>query len=163
MYSVGEKIIYGENGVCTVTLIAPLDVDGSSKEKLYYHLRPLIGSGMYFSPIDSSTFTRPVMSRSEAEALIDLIPSIAPAICSDTRFNHVDQFYKELFRLHTPEALVAIIKGLTIRTAEKKTKSAKSEASIKRAKEMLYGELSVALDMDFNRTEKYIMEKVGEM
>ena len=32
MYSVGEKIIYGESGVCTVDKIAPLDISGSSPD-----------------------------------------------------------------------------------------------------------------------------------
>ena len=47
MYCVGEKIIYGENGVCTVEKIEPLGLSGASKDKLYYHLSPLIGSGTY--------------------------------------------------------------------------------------------------------------------
>ena len=28
MYAIGEKIIYGENGVCTVSKVAPLDASG---------------------------------------------------------------------------------------------------------------------------------------
>ena len=117
MYSVGDKIIYNESGVCTIEQIAPLEV--SSDGRLYYHLQPLVGSGKYFSPIDSSAFMRPVMSREEAEALITQIPDIQPAVCTDTRFNHVDAFYKELFKKHSPEALVSIIKGLRIRSAGK--------------------------------------------
>ncbi|MDO5445065.1 MAG: CarD family transcriptional regulator [Eubacteriales bacterium] len=162
MYSVGEKIIYGENGVCTVEAIAPLGMSGTATDKLYYHLRPLIGSGMYFSPIDSNAFMRPVITREEAEALIDSIPSIEPAVCMDSRFNHVDAFYKEIFKLHTPEALVSIIKGLKLRAMEKKTKSSKAESSMKRAKEMLYGEISVALGIAYNEVEKYILERSGE-
>ena len=69
MYSVGEKIVYGENGVCTVIKIAPLEISGASKDKLYYYLAPLIGTGVYYSPVDSGAFMRPVISREEAEAL----------------------------------------------------------------------------------------------
>ena len=84
MYEIGEKIIYGENGVCTVEKIAPLEAgDG----KLYYYLTPLIGSGTYFTPVDSKAFMRPVMSREAAEAFIDSIPHIQPAVCTDNRFN----------------------------------------------------------------------------
>ena len=71
MFSVGDKIIYGENGVCTVESIGPLTMAGAPKEKLYYYLSPLIGSGTYFAPVDSGAYMRPVMSRDEAEALID--------------------------------------------------------------------------------------------
>ena len=92
MFEIGEKIIYGENGVCTVEKIAPLEMSGASREKLYYHLTPLVGSGTYFAPVDTNAYMRRIISRSEAEALIDAIPGIEPAICTDSRFNHVDAF-----------------------------------------------------------------------
>ena len=160
MFSVGDKIIYNESGVCTVETIAPLDL---SDGRLYYHLQPLVGSGKYFSPVDSGAFMRPVISQEAAEALIAAIPDIEPAVCNDTRFNHVDAFYKELFRKHTPEALVSIIKGLRIRAMGKKAKSSRAEATMKRAKEALYGELSVALSIAYPETEEYVRNKIGEV
>ena len=163
MFSVGDKIIYGENGVCTVEKIAPLDISGASADKLYYHLRPLIGSGTYFAPVDSNAFMRPVISREEAEALIASIDSIEPAICTDTRFNHVDAFYKELFKQHSCEALVAIVKGLRGKMSEKKTKSSRAESTMKRAKDILHGELSIALGIDVNDVEDYICARLGKL
>ena len=162
MFEVGDKIIYGENGVCTVEKVAPLGMEGASQNKLYYHLTPLVGTGTYFAPVDSGAFMRPVMCRDEVEALIDAMPGIAPAICNDNRFNHVDAFYKELFRQHSCEALVSIVKGLHQRMTERKTKSSRAEATMKRAKDMLHGELSVALDMELDQVEHYILSRVGE-
>ena len=161
MFAVGEKIVYGENGVCTVEKIEPLQISGTPKDKLYYHLSPLIGSGKYYTPVDSSAFMRPVMTREEANALIDSMPAIEPAICNDNRFNHVDAYYKELFRQHTCEALVAIVKGLRCRMAERKTRSSRAEATMKRARDMLHGELSVALDLDMSEVEDYIHTRLG--
>lgn len=161
MYSIGEKIIYGENGVCIIDSIGPLDMSSASADKVYYHLRPLIGSGTYFAPIDTPVFMRPVIDRNAALSLIESIPDIEPAICNDSRFNHVDAFYKEIFKQHTPEAMVAIIKGLYIRMADRKTKSTRAEATMKRAKEILHGELSVALDIDYKEVEPMIIEKYG--
>lgn len=162
MFSVGDKIIYGENGVCTVEKIAPLDMSGASTDKLYYHLSPLIGTGTYFAPVDSNAFMRPVISREEAEALIDSMESIEPAICTDTRFNHVDAFYKELFKQHSCEALVAIVKGLKGRMSDKKTKSSRAESTMKRAKDILHGELSIALGIEINEVENYICARLGK-
>ena len=162
MFVVGEKIIYGENGVCTIEKIAPISMSGAPKDKLYYHLSPLVGSGTYFAPVDSEAFMRPVMNREEAEALIAAIPDIAPAICSDSRFNHVDAYYKELFKLHSCEALVSIVKGLRSRMCDRKVKSSRAEATMKRAKDILHGELSVALDIDFQDVEGYIVSRIGE-
>ena len=163
MFSVGDKIVYGENGVCTVAKVAPLDHAGTSPGKLFYHLEPLIGSGTYYTPVDSGAFMRPVISREEAEALIDAMPSIEPAICRDNRFNHVDAFYKELFRQHSCEALVAIVKGLRERMNEKKTKSSRAESTMRRARDMLHGELSIALGMDISEVEPYILKRISKM
>ena len=162
MFSVGDKIIYGENGVCTVVKIAPLDMSGASKDKLYYHLGPLVGSGIYFTPVDSGAYMRPVMSRAEANALIDSIPDIEPAICSDNRFNHVDAYYKELFKLHSCEALVSIVKGLRSRMAERKAKSSRAESTMKRAKDILHGELATALEIDMSEVEGYIASRLED-
>ena len=161
MFSVGDKIIYGENGVCTVESIGPLSMAGAPKDKLYYYLSPLIGSGTYFAPVDSGAYMRPVMSRAEAEALIDAMPGIQPAICNDNRFNHVDTFYKNLFKQHSCEALVSIVKGLRSRMSDRKTKSSRAEATMKRAKDILHGELSVALDIDVMDVEGYIASRLG--
>lgn len=160
MYSVGEKIVYGENGVCTVSEIGSLPMDGPGG-RVYYHLTPLIGRGVYYAPVDSGAYMRPVMSREEAEAFIVTIPDIEPAICTDTRFNHVDSFYKALFKLHSCEALVSVIKGLHSRMSEKKTKSSRAEATVKRAKDILHGELSVALGIGIDEVEDYIAQAVA--
>ena len=161
MYAIGDKIIYGENGVCTVEKIAPLEMSGVSAEKLYYYLTPLTGTGTYFAPVDSGAYMRPVMNRAEAEALIDAIPGIAPAVCNDSRFNHVDAFYKELFKQHSCEALVAIVKGLHGKLAERKTKSSRAESTMKRAKDILHGELSIALGIELTEVEDYIAQRIG--
>lgn len=159
MFVVGEKIIYGENGVCTVEKIAPLSMSGGN-DKLYYHLSPLVGSGTYFAPVESGAFMRPLISREQAEALIKSIPDIEPAICNDNRFNHVDAFYKELFKQHSCEALVAIIKGLHSRMSDRKTKSSRAETTMKRAKDILHGELSVVLEMEISEVEAYIASQI---
>lgn len=163
MYTVGEKIVYGETGVCTVESIGPLPMAGMPQDKDYYQLIPLIGTGNFFAPVDGGVFMRPVMSRDEAEALIDAIPSIEPAICNDSRFNHVDAFYKELFRQHSCAVLVSIVKGLHSRMADRKSRSSRAEATMKRAKDMLHGELSVALDMDVKDVEDYISSRIAGM
>ena len=89
------------------------------------------------------------------------MPGIQPAICTDNRFNHVDAFYKELFKQHSCEALVSIVKGLKSRMSDRKTKSSRAEATMKRAKDILHGELSVALEIDVKDVEDYIVSRLG--
>jgi RNA polymerase-interacting CarD/CdnL/TRCF family regulator len=75
----------------------------------------------------------------------------------------VDAFYKELFKQHSCEALVAIVKGLKGRMSEKKTKSSRAESTMKRARDMLHGELSIALGIDFKDVEEYICARCGKL
>ena len=162
MYGIGEKIIYSESGVCVVEKIAPLEIQGASAEKLFYHLKPVLGSGMFFAPVEGAVYMRSVMTADEANAFIDTIPGIAPAICDDNRFNHVDAFFKNLFKLHSCEALISVIKGLKLRAADRKTKSSRADATMKRAKEILYGELSVSLGIAYEEVENYILQRTGK-
>ena len=70
------------------------------------------------------------------------------------------QFYRELFKQHTNEALVSIIKGLRLRMTERKTKSGRIEATAKRAQDMLHGELSIALGIEMKEVEQFITERL---
>lgn len=162
MFSAGDKIVYGETGVCTVESIAPLDVKGVSPDKLYYYLSPITGSGSICCPVDSGVYMRPVITKDEALALIDASPEIEPAVCKDNRFNHVEAFYKELFRRHENTALFAIIKGLNLRMTDKKVKSSRGEATLKRAKDILYGELATALEIPFAEVEAFISARTAK-
>jgi len=161
MFSAGDKIVYGETGVCNVDSIGPLNVKGVSADKLYYYLSPITGSGSICCPVDSQVYMRPVISRDEALALIDSYPGIEPAVCIDNRFNHVEAFYKELFRRHENEVLFAIIKGLNQRMSDKKVKSSRGEATLKRAKDILYGELATVLDIPMGSIEDFIAERTA--
>ena len=76
MYQVGELVVYGAEGVCRVAAIGPLEMRGAQKETDYYTLTPLYGAGKIFIPVDTNVSIRPVMTRAEAETLIDRIPEI---------------------------------------------------------------------------------------
>jgi hypothetical protein len=57
---------------------------------------------------------------------------------------------------------VAIVKGLRSRMAERKTRSSRAEATMKRARDMLHGELSVALGLPLGEVEGYIQSRIGQ-
>ena len=54
-----------------------------------------------------------------------------------------------------------MIKGLRFRMADRKTKSSRAEATMKRAKDILHGELSVALGIEMGEVEDYIARSVA--
>ena len=156
MFEIGDKIIYNENGVCTVEKIGSLEM--GSSDRLYYTLLPMVGTGTFYAPVDSNVFMRSVMSRDEAERFICSIPAIEPAVCHDARFTHVDAFYKEQFRKHSCEALVALLKG--IYGQERSNRSNRIDTVTKRAKEILNGELSVATGIPYEEIEGYIQKRL---
>ncbi|HBN86196.1 MAG TPA: CarD family transcriptional regulator, partial [Clostridiales bacterium] len=76
MYQVGDLIIYGNTGVCKVMEITTRALDGKHKEQLFYVLEPLYQNCTISAPVNSTkVFMRPVISKKEAERLIDNIPS----------------------------------------------------------------------------------------
>ena len=83
MFEKGEKIIYGKTGVCEVEDIAERAVPGG--KRLYYTLRPLYQSGnVIFAPADSDKiFMRPIITRQDAEKLIEDVPKIRESALSE--------------------------------------------------------------------------------
>ena len=81
MYEVGDLIVYGRTGICEVTEITTLKMDGVPKDKLYYILRPVREKrGKVFTPVDNEKIVmRKVISKEEAEELIREIPQIEGA------------------------------------------------------------------------------------
>ena len=78
MYSIGDKIMYGGTGVCVVEQITSMKMSSADQPRDYYVLRPLYQSGTIQIPVDNVKVPiRPIMTRSEAETLVDGIPDIA--------------------------------------------------------------------------------------
>ena len=82
MFQPGELLVYGTTGVCRVEEIATPDLTRADRGRRYYLLRPLHQDGVIYAPVDSGKVAiRPVISREEAETLIDLIPSVRAEVC----------------------------------------------------------------------------------
>ena len=67
MFETGEYVVYGRTGICQVTGVTTMRVDGSSGEKLYYVLRPGGETdGKIFTPVkvESRCFAESLRGRS---------------------------------------------------------------------------------------------------
>ena len=63
MYERGVLIMYGNSGVCRVEDVAPMKGSrGAEKNRLYYKLSPVYGSGTIYVPVDTKIFMRPVLA-----------------------------------------------------------------------------------------------------
>ncbi len=167
MYKVGELVIYSGEGVCRIEEIGVPDVRGAAGERTYYTLQPIYRTGRIYSPVDSKAFMRPVITREEAEALIVDIPSAEAEICDNRNIRFLSEHYQERLQRHDCMELVKLIKAVYKKrqlAAEKGKKLGQiDERFMKRAEDMLYGELAVALGIGKHEVESYIASKLGEL
>ena len=98
MFETGEYVVYGRTGICQVTGVTTMRVDGSSGEKLYYVLRPGGETdGKIFTPVEGGKqVLRGIITREEAERLIDEIPSIETLSIENEKFR--EDSYKKCIR-----------------------------------------------------------------
>lgn len=166
MFQPGEKIVYGTTGVCTVQEVTPRDdLPGTAPGTLYYALEPLSGSGVIYLPVDAPVFMRPVITRQEAEALVARIPEMAAEAYHQRNLQMLRNHYQEVLQSHDCEKLLEMT--MSIHVKEKQAiKAGRRLGQIdarfqKRAEELLWGELAVALEIPVEEVPRYIQGKVG--
>lgn len=165
MFQPGEKIVYGTTGVCTVLEVAPRDdLPGTAPGTLYYALEPLAGSGVIYLPVDSPVFMRPVISRAEAEELVARIPRIVAQAYHQRNLQMLRNYYQTVLQSHDCEQLLELT--MSIHVKEKQALAAGRKLGQidarfqKRAEELLFGELSVALEIPEEQVPRYIRARV---
>lgn len=164
MFEKGEYVVYGSKGVCQIEDISQIDIPGVDRDRLYYIMRQVHSNkGTVYLPIDSTrTVLRPVMSREEAQQLIDEIPSIEELDVPDEKRREVS--YKEAMKTCNVRVWVSVIKALYSRRQERqaagKKTTALDERYMKAAEHELYGELSVALGMPLEEIESYLYDHI---
>lgn len=145
MYTAGDKIIYGGSGVCTVLEVCTPNFSREERGRQYYKLCPVYGTETIYAPVDTRTFMRPVMTKEEAEALIARIPEIDECVCTSHSITMLRQQYEEFFRSHDCETYIQLVKGIYSKGAAGKKLGQTDQRYMKRAEDVLYGELAVAL------------------
>lgn len=167
MYQVGEMIIYSGEGVCRVEAVGPIAMRGISNDKIYYTLSPLYREGKIYAPVDSKVFMRPVITREAAEALIRSIPDIQGDGYSERNLRLLNEHYQSLMGTHQCEDMVQVIKSAYSRRKSRHAQGSKpgqvDERYMKRAEDLLHGELAVALDMKKEDVSDYIAKTLAEL
>ena len=158
-FSIGDLIVYGETGVCRVEDIVEKEFMGEIRP--CYKLQPLYQSCMIFTPADNeAVFMRPIITAEEATALIDGYKSVVPEDCPPASPRALSERYDKIIKLHDCAALIKLSVSLRVKraslTASKKKLSAVDERYLKRAEDLLHGELAAALDMEKHLMREYI-------
>lgn len=164
MYSVGEQIVYGGTGVCEVAAVEDRrQPDGS--ERRFYLLRPLYQSGTISAPADGKVFMRPVISREEAEALIDSLPDMPVLSLHERNFTQLAAHYQQLPCSHDCAGVAGLV--VSIRAKKRESEAAGRRFGqidakfMKLAEKLLFGEFSAALGIPYDEVEPYINKRLG--
>lgn len=164
MYQVGERIIYGSVGVCEIGAIGPLNIQGAKKEKDYYTLLPVYQSGKIFAPVDTAVFTRPVLTKEEALALIGRIPEIESDVYENRNPRLLNEHYQMYFKSGACIDLIRLVRAVYAKgeqAAERGRRlSQVDENCMKRAEELLHNELANALGIKPDEVREFITQKL---
>ena len=166
MHKVGDIIHYGNTGVCRVEAVEERKTENGTR--LFYCIRPLYQECTIFTPVDNEkVFMRPAISREEAQRLVDIIPTIeAEAYCSSVTRELVEH-YEEAINTHSCRDLVeltmSIYKKRKNAAEHRKKFGSVDERFMKKAEDLLFGELAVAFGIDKSDVPEYISKRVSEL
>ncbi len=166
MFCVGDKIVYGCEGVFVVSEYTTSPID-KNDERVFYVLRPVFGSNgnIIVTPSEGGvTPMREVICREEAAALLERIPLI-PEVTVEKERNR-REVYRGVMNGCCGEACVSIIKTVRRRRAEflaQKRRLSETDTDFEdRAMHCLFCELAVAMEISVSEAEKKFFEKLSE-
>jgi len=164
MYQIGDLVFYGSEGICRVEEIGIPALAGLRGGKEHYTMAPLFRNYKVYVPVDAKVYMRPAMTREQALELIDHIPQICPEHCEGKSWRFQGEHYHAYMESHNSEDLVRLLKTVHAReqTANRSGKrvSQMDERYRKRAQDMLYGELSVALNIPLEEVDAFICRRL---
>lgn len=165
MYQIGDRVIYGGTGVCEVTELTTRYLPETGKEQRYYVLKPLYQKCTILTPVHATkVFMRPILSKEEADRLIDSIPDIRAEAYHGCTLNKLAEHYRLALNAHECSDLVELTMSIYAKKREaarqKRKFGAVDEKFMKRAEELLFGELAAALGVPREEVPEYIAERV---
>ena len=164
MFQTGQYIIYGNTGVCRVTDIITKDTEAHGIQD-FYVLKPVYSDYTITTPVNGSkVFMRPVISKDEANALIDSIPAIHAEAYHNRVLRQLSDHYDEFIVTHSCEDLIKLTMSIYAKkqllAEQKKKLGAVDEKYIKKGEDLLFGEFAAALGIEKNEVQAYIAARV---
>ena len=153
-------MIYGGSGVCRVEAVGPGGKDG----RLHYTLCPLHQNYKIMTPVDDQkVFMRPVITRDEARALIGEIPTIQALPFHSRIQRELAEHYETRLKTYDCRTLLELTMSIHTKReaalAQKKRLGAVDETFLRRAEDLLFSELAVALGIPEDQVQPYIQSQ----
>ncbi len=161
MFGVGDKVIYGITGVCQV------DEKYERGGRQFYVLKPLFQTCRITTPVDNAkVIMRPVISREEALKVIRAIPSTAPETYVNSNVTQLKMHYNDIIALCDCMELMKLLISIQDKKRMVESQNRKfgtiDQMYMKRAEDLLFGELSVALDIPKDSVGEFIEKTLSE-
>ena len=166
MFKIGDLIIYGSTGVCKVTDIAVIDHIGI-EGKSYYAITPLYQCGTIYVPTDNKkVFMRPIISIAEVEQLIDTIPSTEAEAFHCNASNGLIKHYDSALKSHECKHLIELAMSIHAKkefvAKQNRKLGSIDEKYLKRAEDLLFGEMAAALNITRDEMPEYISDRLRQ-
>ena len=163
-------MVYGATGVCRVEEITCPGGTGADRNRQFYLLKPLQQDGVIYTPVECKVFLRPALDREQAEAVVREIPAVREEVCTERSLTLLREKYESAFREYDCADLISLIKSIYSKNQAAAQSGRRvgqmDQRYMKRAEELFYGELSVALGIERDKVVSYIArvleEKKGE-
>ena len=160
MFTVGDLVVYGGEGVCRVDGVGTPHTLGYDKTKEYYTLSPLYRSGQVMTPVDTRVLMRSVMTAQEAADFRAALPQLPPEAPEGPGQRAAKDHYHDVVTSYDCGRMAAMIKHVCHRRhwalQHGRKVSQLDERYLRRAEDQLYGELAAALGIDRQEVCAYI-------
>lgn len=164
MFKTGDVVVYGSSGVYRVVSVGGIAIKGCEGRQ-YYTMEPVFGSGTSYVPVDTEVFMRSIMTREEAERLIDSMPAIDVCSFGESSPRALKEHYSAAIQSHDSSEMIGLIKYIHNRriNAERSNKkpSHLDIQYMEQAEDLIFGELSAALDIPRETVPEYIRERLN--
>ena len=164
MFSIGDYMVYGINGVCLVQDICASPFD-KKDTRTFYLLKPLGASSgsVIYTPTDNEQVPmRPLMTKEQAEGLIGRMSELEPLEIPTEKMRR--DLYRQAMHSCDPEQYVRLIKTVYRRRLDmmqQHKRLSETDSDFERnAKLSLYHELSVVLNVQYGEVEQYLIERL---
>lgn len=165
MYSVDDLIIYGATGVCRVTDITSHNLNDSCGDQYHYVLKPLYQDCVISTPVNNTkVFMRPIISKEDAEQIINMIPTMHVEVYHSRVLRELIDHYEQSMKTNDCKTLVELTMSIYAKKQEAVEQGRKlgtvDEKFMKRAEDLLFGELGAALGIPRDDVPAYISTRL---
>lgn len=164
MFEVNDWVVYGTSGVYCIVNSGIPDPTGVEKDRRYYELQAAHQKCRTYVPMDTSVKMRHVISKEQAEDIIKNISGDNVPLCTDHGRNAVEKFYKDILMTSDCATMISVVHQLNERRnhliRSGKHMSYTEEKYLRKGRELLDGELSIALGIKPDEVASFVRKNL---